>query len=259
MSSVTRWIDAARSFVDGVGGAAEQGLEALVRHGQAGAPAEVAQVQVEAAVGLHVHQVLADHVGEARLAVGCEPHELVLAVVHPKATVGGERRIQQPQAVREVQAAVQGQRTPAAHAQARGLPLPHAVQAQHQGLVEVRRVEGAGGVGVVVVGELDPAREAQSPELALQVLSQEQPLPQPQGSRRREGPEAPRREGQPALEQPLELHEGLFVVDDVVHVGGRPPGRLERARDRRIREPGVVLDPGQALLLDGGDDAPVLD
>ena len=60
-------------------GAAEQRVEAVVRHPQSRAVVEVLLVEPEAAVFLEVDQVLEDDVGVPRLAVGRESHDLVLA------------------------------------------------------------------------------------------------------------------------------------------------------------------------------------
>ena len=68
-----------------------------------GAVVEVLHVQAERAVVLEVDQLLEDEVGVARLAVGREAHQLVLAGVDLEAGEVGERGVEQPERVREVQ------------------------------------------------------------------------------------------------------------------------------------------------------------
>ena len=82
--------------------AAEQLAELLVRHAQAGAVVEVLLVEAEGAVLLEVDDLVEDQVLELRLAIGRQAHDLVLAGVDLEAGVVGERRIEQPERVREV-------------------------------------------------------------------------------------------------------------------------------------------------------------
>ncbi len=107
-SSVTAWIEAARSisrWVSGVPACAagrRRAVERVVGHGQAGAVVEVVHVEPERAVVLEVDQVLADQRRRNRLAVGRQAHQLVLAGVDLEPGVVGEGRIEQPQRMREV-------------------------------------------------------------------------------------------------------------------------------------------------------------
>ena len=71
---------------------AEQRVEPLVRHGQAGAIVEIVEVEPERAVGLQVDQIVVDQLGVFRLAVGREAHHLVLAGIDLEAGVIGEGR-----------------------------------------------------------------------------------------------------------------------------------------------------------------------
>ena len=82
---------------------AEQRIELVVGHAQAGAIVEIGLVQPERAVGLEVDQVVEDELGVFRLAVGRESHHLVFARIDLEAGVVGERRIEQPERMREVQ------------------------------------------------------------------------------------------------------------------------------------------------------------
>src|SRR5262249_36638057 len=56
----------------------------------------------------------------------------------------------------------------------------------------------------------------------------------------------------------LELDEGLLVEDDVVDVRERDAPLLQDEVDGETREPGVVLDAAEALLLRGRDQLAVL-
>ena len=69
--------------------------------------------------------------------------------------------------------------------------------------------------------------------------------------------EAPRREREIGLEQPLELQERLVVEGDEVDVAPRDAGLRAGNSAARSRESRVVLLAGEALFLRGGDDLAV--
>ncbi len=82
--------------------AAEQRVEPAVGHGQAGAIIEIVEIEPETAVILEVDEMIEDRLRIFRLAIGREPHHLVLAGIDLEAGVVGEGRIEQPDRVREV-------------------------------------------------------------------------------------------------------------------------------------------------------------
>ena len=189
-SSVTAWIDAARSisrWVSSDSGARggppkSSSKRPLVIRSEAEV-VEVATVRRERAVVVQVDEVLEDGVDEAGLAVGGEAHQLVLARVHPEAAVVGEGRVEEAERVREVELADHLDLVAPAHADAGGGPLADPVEGEDRGAVERRRVEGRGGVALVVLGEpeLVGPLVAQRPELGLDLVADPELLPQPQG------------------------------------------------------------------------------
>src|SRR5205085_12198274 len=70
---------------------------------------------------------------------------------------------------------------------------------------------------------------------------------------------AARRDREIGLEEPRELRRGLVVEDDHRDVALADLPFREAVADRVVGEAGVVLLPGEALLLRGGDDLPVAD
>src|SRR5579863_7222738 len=79
----------------------EQVRKALVGHAAAGAIVEEGNVQAEAAIRLEIDEFVADDVAISWRAVGRQPHHLVFAGIHTEADVIRERRIQEPERMRE--------------------------------------------------------------------------------------------------------------------------------------------------------------
>jgi hypothetical protein len=243
--------------------AAEEGGEAVVGHHQAVEVAEVVHVEAEGAVLAQVDQLAADGVGEARLAVGREPHQLVLAGVDLEAGEVGEGRVEEPERVRELDLLEDLQPLALADADRRRRPLADAVEGEHRRLGEGRGVEGGGGVRLVVGGEVDGRRlgDAAGFERLGDARRDPELLLEPERHRLDEGGEAARRHRQVGLEDAVELEQRLVVEDDPVQaatVAADPP-RLQAVAHRAGRETGVVLEPRETLLLRRRDDAAVLD
>ena len=238
--------------------AAEQIVEARGRHGQALAIVEVGHVHPHRSVRLQIDELAQNRLGEARLAVRREPHQLVFAAVDREPAVVGERGIQQPQRVRKVQLLGQRDAIAAAHPEARRRPLADAVNRQDRRLVERRREERAGRMRLVVLGKDEAPLIAAAERLAH--LPREMQLPlDPQRQRLPERSEPAGRVGEIGLEQPLELEQRLVVEGDVIELVGADSAALEAERDRLRREAVVVLPPGETLFLRGGHDVPVHD
>ena len=136
--------------------AAEQVVEPLGRHRQALAVVEVGHVEPERAVVADLDELLLRiRVRVPGLAVGGQPHQLVLARVHLEPAVVGERRVQHPERVREphlVGELRSGCPGPTPIELVR--PLAHGVERQDGRLLERRREERAGRVRLVVIGEV---------------------------------------------------------------------------------------------------------
>jgi hypothetical protein len=135
---------------------AEQLVELLVRHRQAGAIVEIRHVEPERSVGLEVDQVVADQARKPRLPIGRKAHQLVLAGIDPEAGVIRERRIEQSEAVREADLLDDVDPVAVAERGCGGAPLADAVHRQHQRVLERRRIERARGMGVMMLGEQQP-------------------------------------------------------------------------------------------------------
>ena len=236
------------------GRAAEQVMEAGVRHGQARAVVEEAHVRAEGAVLAQVHQALEDELREARLAVRGQAHDLVLARVDLEAGVVGESRVEQPEGVGEAHLAEERDGVAPPDPEGGRRPFPDAVHGQDGGLLERRGEEGGGGMGFVVLGEEELPVVAQ---LAADLALGPELAPQPEGHGLGEGGEARRGVGEVGLQDPLELQPGLVVEDDPVEVRGAQARLAQAVVDRVEGEGGVMLLAGEALLLRGGDDRAV--
>ena len=108
-SSVTAWIDAARSIWRWVSsssgfarGAAEQRVEARISHRQPGAIVEIIEDRDGTSRPPSVDQMIEDGLGVFRLAIGRESHDLVFAGIDLEAGVIGESRIEQAERMRKV-------------------------------------------------------------------------------------------------------------------------------------------------------------
>ena len=111
---------------------AEQVGELPVGHGEAGAIIEIIEIEPERSVRLQVDQMIEDAGGIFRLAVGGEAHELVLAGIHLEAGVVGERRIEQPERMREVQLLDDRQLVAVPDRRGGGAPFADPVHGQHR-------------------------------------------------------------------------------------------------------------------------------
>ncbi len=144
----------------------------------------------------------------------------------------------------------------AAARDARRRPLADAVEGEDRRLLEGRGEEGAGRVGLVVLGE-DVAALVVAAEAAVELARRVELLLQPERQPHQEQLEAARRVGEVGLEQAVELQERLVVEGDVVEVTRRDAGFVEAVAHRVRGKVVVVLLAGEALLLRGRDDRPV--
>ncbi len=240
---------------------AEQVGEAAVRHREPGEVVEVLHLHAERAVGPQVEQVLTDGVGVDRLPVRREPHELVLARVHPEAAEVGERGVEEAERVGEVELALQLDVVAATHPDAAGGPLPHAVEGEDRRALERRREERARRVALVVLGEPEVLghRCPDALQPALDLVGDPELLTRERRHRRRERADALGADAQVRLEQTDERGDRLVVVHDRVDAFGADVAALHAVRDRALRERGVVLLASEALLLGRGHELAVDD
>ena len=268
-SSVMSWIDAAisisrcvSSFSGDLGGRAEQLVELGVRHAQAGAVLEVREIEMEGAVRLDLDQVVADQLGVFRLAVGREPHHLVLAGIDLEPEIVGERRVEQAERMREMDLAVDLDRVVLAQPRRGRRPFADAIHRQDRRCLEGRWIEGARRMRLMMLGEhqllVDVDLGHVPRQLVRQHLALEQLLARPHRKRGRKGAKAARRQGQVGLEQALELQERLVVEDDVVDVLERHPAGLEAVFDGLSGKGRVVAHAREALLLRRRNDVALL-
>ena len=142
-------------------------------------------------------------------------------------------------------------------------PFADPVHGQHHRLLERRGEEGARGMALMMLGEQQPVRPIEVGSVSLELPAQqvllEQLLLEPERDGHAERRKAPGREGEIALQQPLELEEGLVVERHIIHLAQADPGRLEAIGDGRAGEARIVLPAAETLLLGGGNDQAVLD
>ena len=220
-------------------GMAEQRVELRIRHAKAGAVVEIVEVEPERPVILEVDEVVEDRVPVDRIAVGCQPHQLVLAGIDLESGIIGESRIEQAQAVGKVDLPLHLQRIAAAHPDGCRRPFADPVHRQDQGVLERRGEEGRGGMAQMVLGEEELALPVEILLDLLQMILQqrflEQLLPQPERNRHAEAVEAPRRERQIGFQQALELQERLVIEGHVVDIAERDARLLQAERDGILR------------------------
>ena len=165
--------------------------------------------------------------------------------------------------MREMQLLAHLQMVAAAEADRRGRPLADPVHGEDDRLLEQRREESGRGVTLVVLREQELALPIEvgieGAQLVAQELLLEQLLLQPERDRHAKGTEAPGGECKIGFEQPFELEERLVVERDMIDVGEADAGLGQAIGDGVMRETGIVLLAGEALLLGGGDDLSVDD
>ena len=245
------------------GRGAEERVELAARHGEPGAVVEVLHVEPEGAVRLQVQQMIEDGVDVLRAPIGRQAHHLVLAGVDLEAEVVGEGRVEEADRVREGDLPERGQLAAVAEPGRRGGPLTDPIHAQHRRGGERRRIECRRRVGFVVLAEEEMGKRrrlasvGQGQQLLLQEALQEHLLLEPDRHGRHEGPDAARGERQVGLQQALELDQGLVVEGDVAEIAESDPALAQAVAHRVDRESRIVLLPGEALFLGGGDDLAV--
>ena len=231
--------------------------EAGVGHRLAVEIAEVVEVEAEGTVGAEIEQVLENQIDEARFAVGREAHELVFARVDAEAAVVSESGVEEAEGVREAELAEKLEIGAGAAAERGGGPFADAVEREDGGVGERRREEGAGGVRLVMAGEMNRRRgETECAKFVFDHGWEPELGVQPVGHRGGEGAEAAGCDRESGGEDALEFEERLFVVDDGVERAG---GLGNAIGDGVAREGSVVFFAGETFLLNGGDDGAVFD
>ena len=206
----------------------------LGEHPRAREEIEALGVEREAAAG-----AVADdgaHGGEqAGLAVRSQPHDLVLVGIHPEAEIRGDRRVEEPERIGELDLLEEREVGVLPPTIRGGRPLADAVHGQDRGLGESGEVKGARRVGGVMLEGVDPPLEAEHlSDLALGPVGVE---PRPAVVA------APR----PQLATQL-LHR-RFVERHAVDIADVEATGLQAEGEGRHRQPRVVLDAREALFL----------
>ncbi len=234
----------------------EEALERTSRHRETVSELELVEVEPDRAVVVHLDDLPPDDVGEPRLSVGREPHQLVLAAVHLEPAEVGERRVEEADRVGEAQLEEHVERRALPVADRGRRPLADAVHRQDRRLLVRRREERRRRVRLVVLGEEDLSAVR---ELFANPVLHPELLAHPERHRLQEGAEAAWREVEVRLEEALELQERLVVEGDGVERGGLDAPLLQAPESGLAREAGVVLLPREALFLRGRDDLAVDD
>ena len=230
---------------------ANQLVELAVGHRQAREVVEVLLIEPERSVVAQIDQFLVDDVDVFRLAVRRESHDLVFAGVDLEPGVVRERRIQQSKRIRPVQLVENLEIIAAAAADRSGRPFADTVDCQDRRLLERRRQERAGGVGLVMLAVQDISRVA---ELLFQLAIDVQLVFDPQRPGHQERREPSGRDAEVRFQNSLELQQRFVVETDRSHVVDPNAGVRETELDCPVRKAGVAFLPGEALFLSGGDD-----
>src|ERR1700730_11639986 len=252
-----------KQFVWGARWPAEQTIKAAVGHPQPDAIVEVFLIEMKGSVGFEVDQMLEDGIGVSGLAIRRQSHNLVLAGIHLEAGVVGEGRVKQAKRVREMDFLAHLDAVISANPDARGGPLSNTVHCEDQRLLERRRIESAGRVALVMLGEqqLVLPVEVGRPRFAQhakKVLLQ-QFLLEPHWQSHAERGKPPRREGEIGLEQPFELDKRLLVKNDVIELVESQAALVETIANGKLGIARVLLFAGKPLFLRRSNDMTVLD
>jgi hypothetical protein len=244
-------------FLRAAGRPAEQPVKTAVGHGRAAQKIEAVQVHPKGTVGFEVQQFPQDHLRVDRFAVGGQAHEFVFAGIDAKSAVIRERRVKHPQRMRKAQFLQQFNRVAAPAANGRRRPFPHRVDGQNGRLGEGRRIEGAGGVGLVMRREEDRTIRAQARQFLADGFAQVQFPSQPVGNHFRESPPSARRHRQIRFQQAGEFQHRLVIENDAVQVRRLQPAVTQAKLDGLPRKIRLVLDARKPFFLRGGDDLAV--
>ena len=128
----------------------EERGEFPVGHGQTAAEIEIFHVQPNRAVRENADEFFTDQIRKTPPAVRSQPHEFILSGVDAESGEIGERRIQQPDRVRECQLLQQPDLIPAALPDGGGGPFADPVHCENRSTLKRRRKKGAGRMGLVV-------------------------------------------------------------------------------------------------------------
>ena len=125
-----------QQFVRLTRGAAEKGVELFVGHPQPGAVVEIGLIEPESPVVLQVHDVVEDQIGILGLAIGRQPHDLVLARIDLEAGVIGEGGIEEAQGMGKMDFLGHFETVSRPLADRRGRPFADPVHGQHHRFLE---------------------------------------------------------------------------------------------------------------------------
>src|SRR5260370_737237 len=214
---------------------------------------EVIHVQTEAAVGVHVNE-LVDLVEIARLAIRSHTHYFVLALIHFEAQKGRERRIKQTERIRKVNLLEQfdpifATALPISFSatKRRRRPFPDAIDRHDRRLVKWRAEERAGRVRKVMLAEENSIlREA---ELLQNAPFDPELFVEPGDHRFAENARSFRIRTQHRHQNPLELYQRLLMKNDIIKIPGLDACFFQTEIDRQLRKVVIVLLATEALFL----------
>jgi hypothetical protein len=194
---------------------------------------------------------------EAGPSIRGEAHHLVFALVDLEAEVRGEPGVEQAQRVRVLDAAELAELGALAVPQRRRGRLADPIDGEDRGPRVGADEERARRVGAVMLGGRDPvARDA---ELFCHSIDHPDLAAELRAHRAGELPQRARKRAQGRDKHPFELLDRMFVEHDAIEVARGEPG-VRKARARGVdRQPCIVLDPRQPLLLHRRDDGTVDD
>ena len=188
------------------------------------------------------------------LPVGRQAHDFVLPGIDLEAGVVSKRRVQQPERMgkgdipqgRELMVVPQPGRR-------RG-PLAHAVHAQDGRRVEGGREERRRRVRLMVFGKQERGQRrlfdaSERRQFLAQQRFQEQLFLQPDGQGGHKRPTATWRKRQIRFQEPLELHEGFVIKDNVAEVLDRTVRLAQTVPDGLAREARILFFPRKPLFL----------
>ena len=235
--------------------AAEQLLEGGVCRRLAVEIAEERGVEPVRAVLAQIDQPIEDQIGVARLAIGRQPHQLVLAGIDLEPAVIGDGAVEQAERMRVMDLPQRRHGAVVAGGDCRRRPFADPVCDNDRRLAERRGVERGSGVRQVVIDKKHIIAGARRQDLS-QPLGDIQTLPQLRA--RRGGPGLARcwRELDRVLQNTVKRQHRIFVEHHGVERLG-PADLVDAIGDRRFGIAPVVLFPGEALLLRRGDDLAV--
>ena len=210
---------------------------------------QVLQIEPEGTVLLQGHHFLQKGLHPARLAIGGQAHELVLAGVDPESAVSGQRRVQKPQRMREMDL-LQGLNLGAVSAgDGGGGPFSNAIHCQDGRLGKGRRKKRTGRMCLVMGGEEDRALGPQPRQRGSDASTKVQASAQPIRNGPGKSATSPRGPTQKHLQSATELQDGFLVEGYGLQIAGSDARLIQTGSNGTFRKPRIILATRQSFLL----------